>query len=215
MRTIETEGAIRDPSTIENVHRVKITETCSVLVWETLFSREELETLKKELLDTIRGSGVADVTKMWGKTFDNKGRRVLEMAEKPGFKYHYAGKTVTGIEFSPCVQTIVVPKMAEIFGVHASKIWGHLVFYPTSECKLDWHDDGEDGINPHMIASITFLEFPQKGARPFQVRAKADFPSGFGGRKSKTSAAKKGTKRSGATVEDVKDAKREDKKIKL
>ena len=178
--TVRTIANQIDPDLKDSHHRsYPISATSTVFLWDgdsKLFSEEEINEIQKELFQTIEQHGVADVTKMFGKTFENKGRKVLELANVDGFKYTYAGKTVTGIAFTPLVRQLVMPRLAKIFGVEESKLWAHLVYYPTSECKLDYHDDGEDGINPHMIVSITFLEDPVGGVRPFQVRLKSAFP---------------------------------------
>ena len=183
------DNQVRDPFSL-GWKKCNIGENCAVLIKKDLFKKSEVELVKTELLDVIHKQGIADLTKLFGKVFDNKGRRVIEMADKPGFKYTYAGKTVPGIAFTAQVRELVIPKMTEIFGLDVKDLWAHLVYYPTSECKLDWRDDGE-GFNPHMIVSITFLEKPKTGARAFQVRLKSSFPNGFKGRSSNTSASKK------------------------
>jgi hypothetical protein len=165
---------IRNPTNISADEKVDLGDGCSVLLWKQLFNENELEQLTNELLCVIHKNGVPDITKMYGKTFTNKGRTVLEMANENGFKYQYAGKTVTGIAFTECVRKIVIPKMAILFGVQPKDLWCHLVYYPTPDCKLDWHDDGEDGINPNLIISLTLLENLEKGARTFQVRRKPE-----------------------------------------
>lgn len=194
VRTMETEKKIQNPLTLDGdftpTSRVDIGEGCQVLLWDKLLSKEDKPALRAELLQIINKKGTADVTKMYGKTYTNKGRKVLEMAAEEGFKYRYAGKTVTGIAFTPLVRDVLMPKMAQLFGVPIDKLWAHLVFYPTRECKLDWHDDGEDGINPHLIVSITFLEHPHF-PRAFDVRLKSTFPKKFKGSVSSTSASKR------------------------
>jgi hypothetical protein len=49
--------------------------------------------LKAELLRDVLAYGHADVTTVYGKTSNNNGRLVLEMAHEPGQTYSYAGKT--------------------------------------------------------------------------------------------------------------------------
>lgn len=175
VRTIARE--IRDPLTDLDFKPTKdydIGEGCHVLVWDNIFTTHENEMIQGCLLETIHAKGIPDITKMYGKTFTNKGRKVIEMSGNDGFEYHYAGKTVTGIAWPRLIRELVVPKLSQIFGVQDDELWGHLVYYPTSECKLDYHDDGEDGINPHLIVSITYLENPKK-PRPFRVRLKSSF----------------------------------------
>jgi hypothetical protein len=174
IRTLRTDS-INDPLLLESSNTYDMGEGCKVLVWEDLFTEIEIQQLQVELLDLMSRCGIPDVCKMYGKTFENAGRKVLEMADQPDFKYHYAGKTVTGVGFTPLVRQLIVPRMSKLFGVSDSEIWGHLVYYPTPECKLDWHDDGEDGINPHLIVSLTFLEDPINGARAFETRLKSSF----------------------------------------
>jgi hypothetical protein len=165
--------------------RYAIGEGCEILLWDNLFSAQEISDLQNVLLQTIHNNGVPDVTRLFGQEYTNKGRKVIEMASTPNFKYHYGGKTVTGIQYPNLIRELVVPRMSGVFGVLPETIWFHLVYYPTPDCKLDMHDDGEDGINPHMIMSITFLEDPIRGARRFRVRLKSSYPSGFNGSKKK------------------------------
>lgn len=172
--TIRTSAeTIRDPLLLKNGKRYEIGEGCYVQQWTDMFTAEENEQIRECLFGTITAKGVADITKVYGKEFTNKGRKVLELACEEGFEYHYGGKTVKGIAYPELIRQLVVPKMAELYGVVCEQIWGHLVYYPTSECKLDWHDDGEDNINPHLIVSLTYLEHPNK-PRAFRVRLKSN-----------------------------------------
>jgi len=174
MRTFSTDVM---PDESECSRKIDIGEGGRVIIWDSLFTPDELAEIEEVLLETIKDHGVNDVTRMFGKTFTNNGRRVVEMASDPNFEYRYAGKVVKSIEFPERIRDLVLPKMTRVFGLSsADTLWGHLVYYPTPDCKLDWHDDGEEGINPHLIVSITFLEHPKIGARRFRVRLKSSFP---------------------------------------
>jgi hypothetical protein len=187
---------IRDPLTLTRNDQLKdhdLGQGCHVLVWQNLWTSEENEQIRQCLKDTITTHGVADKTILYGREFLNKGRSVVDMAELSSpdgnavFEYRYARKAVKGIPFQAVIQNLVLPRLATIFGVKPSDLWCHLVYYPTPDCKLDYHDDGEDGINPHLIASLTYLEYPEH-PRAFRVRLKSDFPQKKDGRRS---AAKK------------------------
>ena len=53
------------------------------------------------------------------------------------------------------------------------EVWAHCVYYPTPDCQLGWHSDSEDGVSPHSVFSLTFLEDRVNGPRPFCVRLKS------------------------------------------
>jgi len=162
---------LRLPSSLECSEKIDVGPNAWLMLWKSLFSDEQNEKIRTCLANTIRQHSVADETVVFGKRYTNRGRMAVDMANKAGFEYHYAGKTITGIERPPLIQEVVLPRVAELFGVDSDTIWAHLVYYPTPDCKLGWHDDGEDGINPHFILSLTYLEHPEK-PRTFQVRLK-------------------------------------------
>lgn len=170
-----TSPTIQNPALLTSSTKViHLTQNCWINLWDDLFTPEENTAIQACLSETIASAGVADETIVFGKKHTNHGRMVVDMADKPNFQYRYAGKTVTGIEWPPLIRDLVLPRIVPLFGggaVEAETIWAHLVYYPTPECKLGWHDDGEDGINPHFILSLTFLEHPEK-PRTFQVRLK-------------------------------------------
>jgi hypothetical protein len=166
-----TSKEIPSPFRLECSKVVEVGANAWIMLWNDLFSSEENERIQACAAETIAQHGVADKTKVFGVEHENKGRMVVDMANEQGFEYHYAGKTVTGIEWPALIRELVLPRIAALFGVDANTIWAHLVYYPTPECKLGWHDDGEDGINPHFILSLTYLEHPEK-PRTFQVKLK-------------------------------------------
>ncbi len=131
--------------------------------------------LKAELLSDLLKYGHVDETTVFGKTFTNNGRMVLDQAMEDGQTYTYAGKTTApGKAFGQHASAFICDIAAKEFGVTPDKLWAHLVYYPdASKCKLAWHSDSEAGINPHMIMSVTFLEQPVYGIRPFEVRLKS------------------------------------------
>lgn len=123
--------------------------------------------LKQELLADLHAHGEADVTRCFGE--------VLEQAYEAGQVYQYGGKTTApGTAFGQHARAFLDQYAKPAFG-GTDKLWAHLVFYPEPQtCKLSWHGDQIDGINPHMIMSVTFLEFPDEGVRPFEVRLNSD-----------------------------------------
>ena len=159
------------PSRLECSEKIALGTNAWLMLWNGLVSDEQNEKIQACLANTIDQHGVADETVVFGKRYTNRGRMAVDMAHKAGFEYRYAGKTITGIEWPPLIQEVVLPRVAELFGVDSDTIWAHLVYYPIPDCKLGWHDDGEDGINPHFILSLTYLEDPEK-PRTFQVRLK-------------------------------------------
>ena len=75
-----------------------------------------------------------------------------------------------GQAFGPCATAFIEQHILPFFGVSIEHVWAHLVFYPTPDCQLGWHGDSEDGLNTHTVISLTMLEFPVEGIRPFDVR---------------------------------------------
>jgi alkylated DNA repair dioxygenase AlkB len=132
--------------------------------------------LKVELLADLQKYGHADVTTVFGKTHTNNGRLVLEQSMQDGQTYTYSGKTTPpGKAFGPRALAFIQEVAARDFNVTPDKLWAHVIFYPDpATCGLGWHSDSEAGINPNMIMSVTFLEDPKGGIRPFQVRLKSD-----------------------------------------
>jgi hypothetical protein len=136
---------------------------------------ESLSLLQQELLGTLKIYGHPDVTTVFGRQSDNNGRMVLEQSLHGGKSYAYSGKVTTpGVPFGPHALEYLNQVAVVEFGVPLDELWAHLVYYPDPAiCKLDWHSDSEDGVNPNMIMSVTFLEDPEKGIRPFDVRLKS------------------------------------------
>lgn len=157
-------------------YRKKLEEGIEVLGWlpKVLISKEDLKLWKQELYTQIMAHGVADKTTVYGKVHLNGGRKVLELAATSGQTYSYGGKTTpAGQSFGEITSKMVADILGPtIFGT-SENLWIHLVYYPSpTESGLGWHSDSEEGIDPHCIASVTFLEYPDSGARPFQVRKK-------------------------------------------
>lgn len=152
---------------------IDINENARLLVWNQLpeMTEDELCALHKELLDDMEAHGNADRTFVFGKWHENNGRKVLEQAMSDGQTYRYGGKTTDpGKAFGPHARK-ALERLAQMVGVQGTDaFWAHLVYYPDASCKLGWHSDAEDGINPHAIFSVTFLDDPVNGARPFDVR---------------------------------------------
>lgn len=155
---------------------------CALLAWTPKqahdllgldMSPECADELQRELRADMIKHGHPDITRVFGKTHFNKGRRVLEQAHTDGQQYTYGGKTTqSGKAFGPVARR-VLQSLAHTLGLPDSAcFWAHLVYYPTPDCKLAWHQDAEKGINPHLIFSMTFLDDPIHGARPFDVRLK-------------------------------------------
>jgi alkylated DNA repair dioxygenase AlkB len=131
--------------------------------------------LIEELFSVMEEFGTPDKTKVFGKEFENKGRKVLELSFKGGQTYTYGGKTTSpGQAFGK--ETLKFLQEEELFGesVKIEDIWAHMVFYPTPDCQLAWHRDNENGLNPHAIISLTLLEDPKLGVRSFSVRLLSD-----------------------------------------
>lgn len=131
--------------------------------------------LVEELFTQMKEHGTPDKTVVFGKSHENKGRKVLELSFKGGQVYSYGGKTTApGQPFGE--HTLVFLKEEELFGssVSVEEIWAHMVYYPTPDCRLGWHSDNENGLNPHAIISLTLLENPALGIRPFDVRLLSD-----------------------------------------
>ncbi len=134
-----------------------------------------LRDLHAELRTAMDTYGAADLTTVYGKTYVNNGRKILEQAMEDGQVYTYAGKTTApGRAFGPVARQVLAWLAVHVFGSADVPLWAHLITYPNpTTCKLAWHSDSEEGINPHCICSITFLEDPEHGARPFDVRLKS------------------------------------------
>lgn len=131
--------------------------------------------LKRELFEAMQSFGEADVTTVFGRVSQNNGRKVLELAATDGKTYAYSGKTTKpGRAFGPETSAFLEREIVPALKVPLDSLWCHLVFYPDpATCKLDWHSDSENGLNPHCIASITFLEDTERGVRPFDIRLKS------------------------------------------
>ncbi len=124
--------------------------------------------LVAEILKQMDEFGKPDITKVFGKMYENKGRKVLELSFAGGYVYSYGGKkTDPGQPFGKHFCAFL--KEEKLFG-ETMDIWAHVVFYPTPDCQLGWHSDNENGLNPHAIISLTILEDPVQGIRPFDVR---------------------------------------------
>lgn len=150
------------------------------LLWRNLLTIEQKEQMFNEL-KSLKQSMKPDKTFVHGKWHMNNGRLVAELAFEEGQTYTYGGKTTDkGIEFPPFIKQYITDVIApKIFCMEDPRnIWAHLVYYPGGETGLGWHGDAENGIDPHLIVSITFLESHYNddrispGARDFQIREK-------------------------------------------
>ena len=144
---------------------------CAVKLWSGILTRGENTVLHLELKRQLEEHGRPDTTLVFGRTHANRGRRVLELAHTAGQTYTYGGKTTPpGVPFGEAARLVIRNKIAPRLGVAPDKIWAHVVYYPSADTSLGWHGDAEKGINPHAVLSLTFLENPAAGVRPFQVR---------------------------------------------
>jgi len=144
---------------------------CAVKLWSSMLSRGEKMVLHAELKGLVDAHGRPDVTTVFGRKHTNRGRLVLELAHTEGQTYTYGGKTThPGIAFGNAAKLLIRNKIAPKLGVEPEQIWAHVVFYPDASTSLGWHGDSEQGINPHVVLGLTFLEHPEAGVRPFQVR---------------------------------------------
>lgn len=133
--------------------------------------------LKQELLEAIRLHGAPDITTVHGNVSTNKGRTILELANTAGRTYQYGRKeTPPGQAFGPHTRAFILEHVLGMFGpeVGLDQMWAHLVFYPTPDCALSWHGDSEDNIDSQLIVSLTILEDPVLGPRPFDVRLNSE-----------------------------------------
>ncbi len=162
------------------VHPVGEGLTLALASWP--LDADTLRDLHAELRAAMDEHGAADVTTAYGNTSTNAGRKILEMACVEGQQYTYAGKkTPPGKAFGPVARRVLEYFVRNVFfgervaeGDAIADLWAHLIFYPSADtCKLAWHSDSESGLNSHIIASVTFLEDPVHGARPFDVRLKS------------------------------------------
>ena len=153
---------------------IKLDEHSAIVLWTELVGKEQLQAIHDELLEQLHKFGNPDHTFVFGKTHTNNGRKILELANEKGQTYRYAGKTTSaGQPFGPLTREFIENTIVPLVGVDIKNIWAHLVLYPDpSICKLSWHGDSKDGINPHCIISLTMLEDKINGPRPFQVRKK-------------------------------------------
>lgn len=166
-----------DGETSENTTTIMIKKpNCAVKLYSDMLTRGERMTLHAELKRQMEVYGEADITKVSGKIHTNRGRKVLDLGYTKGQTYTYSGKTTTpGQLFGPAARLLINNKIAPKLGISPDKIWAHVVFYPNATTSLGWHGDSEDGINPHVVLSLTLLEKPDTGIRPFQVR-RNDYP---------------------------------------
>lgn len=173
--TFRARGVIEDPLSLKDkwTEFTEIGEGCYI---GTRKSSPFVHTnLSKELITMMHQFGTPDKTTVYGKTFDNKGRKVLELSYEGGQTYTYSGKTTSpGQPFGK--ETLAFLRAELLFGesVSVEDVWAHMVYYPTPDCQLGWHQDNENGLNPHAIISLTLLEDPELGVRPFYVRLLSD-----------------------------------------
>lgn len=168
---------IPNPILIDWEQRVDVGEGLWLLLSTWPLESTKLHDLYEELLLQMSQHGTPDETTVFGKTFTNNGRKVLELSHEAGHTYTYSGKTTApGQAYGPIARSVLEYLSNVVFrgAVTVEEMWSHLVFYPNpQECKLSWHSDSENGVNPHCIMSVTFLDDPIMGPRPFDVRLKS------------------------------------------
>lgn len=142
---------------------------CYVTMSQSLLDSADVDAIYAELV-AGKDQMTPDRTFVYGKWHENAGRLVQEMAWTAGQTYRYGGKTTpAGIAFPNTLRRVVQEVFAPIFNVEPKHLWAHIVYYPDNTCGLAWHSDAEEGIDPHLIMSITFLD-NGRVARDFQVR---------------------------------------------
>lgn len=152
---------------------------CYLLAWDTNALDDAVHKGVYKELRALKSSMDPDRTFCYGKWHDNNGRLVHEMSWEAGQTYSYAGKqTKPGTAFPPIIRGVVRDFVAPLFGVQPHLIWAHVVYYPAGGTSLAWHGDAEQGIDPHLIVSLTYLEPSAKEGlrlpRAFQVRPKTN-----------------------------------------
>ncbi len=166
--TIRTEAPLLDKTDLSSyTQRYDLGDGLSLLLKKIAYD----PLLKQELFNDLHAHGYIDETlDFHGVMSQNGGRMSLQQAYTPGRTYTYGGKTTPpGIVFGPRATAFLEQYAAKEFGTN--DLWAHIAYYPNAhDCKLSWHGDKLDGINPHMIMSVTFLEDPIEGIRPFDVR---------------------------------------------
>lgn len=99
----------------------------------------------QDVYEDVKGNLEPDITRMFGKVYNNNGRMVADMVlpSQHPFTYKYSGKTVVG---QTATQTVM--KMFDLLkeNGHGSYNWAHIVYYPNGQTKLGAHSDDEHEI---------------------------------------------------------------------
>lgn len=99
----------------------------------------------------------ADVTCMFGKEFNNAGRKSAELVlpTVQNFQYKYGRKTHPGKPMGPVILSI----LEQVERLSGRKFdWCHVTYYPTGTAKLGKHSDDEKEIAPGSdIACVTLF----------------------------------------------------------
>ena len=108
--------------------------------------------------DMIKDNLNPDITKMYGKTFLNSGRQVVTYTTNDKLLiYKYGGKNVNVIMMNKNIKDIL-NRVEKVSGVEYN--WVHIVYYPSGDTKLDWHNDVGGIAKNSTIAGISLFKYP-------------------------------------------------------
>jgi alkylated DNA repair dioxygenase AlkB len=139
--------------------------------WVGVVDYPNTKELLKSQLETLSSTGIynykPDITRVYGKTYENAGRRVMtieineDMNCTSPMKYKYGGKTVEGITTSMANLKRNQAEIARCFEFARETLgvefnWCHCIYYPNGEAGLGAHQDNEKQIAPNsVIASFS------------------------------------------------------------
>ncbi len=117
-----------------------------------------------DMFAEVRANLEPDVTKMFGKTYNNDNRMSSELVaaehwpEPSLFLYRYGNKSHSGKAMGPLVSKLVKDITIE---TGQAMDWVHVTYYPTGKSKLAQHSDDEAIIaHGSDIACLTFMKDP-------------------------------------------------------
>ena len=112
----------------------------------------------KAATDLFYGDLQGDVTKLFGKTYNNNGRRSATYTSGGESKYFYGGKARDVHSM-----TSKMKEICDAMSTHAGLEfnWFHVVFYPNNNCGIGWHSDNERNIGKNSaILGLVLNENP-------------------------------------------------------
>lgn len=129
---------------------------------DVMFQEQFHDVSFDDMYSEIKSALIPDVTKMFGKVYENKGRMSGEFLsaefwpDASQFVYTYGRVKHPGNKMGPIMQSLC-GKITKVFGQQVD--WVHATYYPCGESKLKAHSDDEECIAYGSdIFALTFLK---------------------------------------------------------